>query len=1093
MKTSIQKKILSGFLLLGIVVGTSVLQNTTVQAQEVDPAPHILSINLSNDNAHKTVTNKDKNVKILSLLATAKMYIVINKIEFSKKDISGIPGNPKIANIHLKATGSTPDPQDFYTAVVDNKITFNNIALLIGGNKTTKLELYADIVDDISNEGGFYLTFKPREDIKSNSQEFYISNKTEDTIISSNTEVKSLKPDLQVNDIYFTSNNEYIHFDICNRGKESLIDGDYIISLIAPNSVNYKIPGQRNIPANSCYDLVVKPSNLKIDTSGEYHITAIVDDSNTIRESNEGNNVLFEYIKMDIIKSVLDGITDLRIVGDELYWTAPKNVKGYNITFYTGETSSNTGFFGGCSGDGDYDKAQLECSGYSYLTYTSGKTERLILKQNPIKSFIIKYQDKNGEISEASNVAIYKKTTSAPDLYVSGLSYGYDSSNNVVTATVCNKGDKITDKNTVLKVFTNQGTNLKTLTTSIPVGQCSSVDYSVQYDLGIYENGNYTVEAYVDPDNIMDELNENNNYFKTQFNITVKEKFIDLALEDIEYNKVNESSGEIRYKVCNRGEETIQNYSVRSKITANKTEIIGYDTGIYLASGECDINILKTQSFQIYKTGIYNVTAIIDSNNVLKENNESNNSLTENINVKFGSDNLPPISDLRIEDNELRWTAPSNEIVNYHISYYTGEIDYYNGNFGGCGYDMYSANGAGKYCAGTAYDITKTKGHLERLKLNSTSNTYIVSYTDQYGNSSTVSNSAYKKKQTEKPDLYINNLIYNPNNQKFEFQVCNQGLGDVEGNDIMIQTKANNEWVVNRGENSHLFTGGCFNHSEPIQNFGITKTGSYAINVKVDHNNTISKANENNNNLYKTLYVNLGTDPVVYFLGPKDLHVKFDEEKNPSLEWTNPGNATEFAVAIYTGEISDNEFYSKVKTYGYNYRPITEYDKRDSFRFDGSERNAPITVVIKLRDRNGIESSLSNIYRYYGYGTKNKFPAPPAGFEDEVITAYTNYTNPFPDTDLSKLEGKSAAELYRRAVIGGFPDGEFKGSRAVNRAELAKFLLLARYGAIGEYTNNGKFPDVLDGQWYVKYVVRAANLGIIQGYPDGTFGPEKTV
>lgn len=121
----------------------------------------------------------------------------------------------------------------------------------------------------------------------------------------------------------------------------------------------------------------------------------------------------------------------------------------------------------------------------------------------------------------------------------------------------------------------------------------------------------------------------------------------------------------------------------------------------------------------------------------------------------------------------------------------------------------------------------------------------------------------------------------------------------------------------------------------------------------------------------------------------------------------------------------------------------------------------------------------------------NGSTVPPAGYEDEVITTYNQ--NPFPDTDLSTLEGTAAAELYRRAVIGGYPDGEFKGSKEVNRAEAAKFLLYARYGTVEELTNNGRFPDVLDGQWYVKFVVKAADLGVISGYPDKTFGPDLTV
>ncbi len=110
---------------------------------------------------------------------------------------------------------------------------------------------------------------------------------------------------------------------------------------------------------------------------------------------------------------------------------------------------------------------------------------------------------------------------------------------------------------------------------------------------------------------------------------------------------------------------------------------------------------------------------------------------------------------------------------------------------------------------------------------------------------------------------------------------------------------------------------------------------------------------------------------------------------------------------------------------------------------------------------------------------------PRAGFEDEV-----NGTNAFRDVDLQTAEGQAANALYNQGVIGGFPDGEFKGSRFVNRAEASKFLL----NGIGEQTNGalnqGRFSDVREGEWYVPFVIRAADLGIIKG--DGgksTFRP----
>lgn len=126
-------------------------------------------------------------------------------------------------------------------------------------------------------------------------------------------------------------------------------------------------------------------------------------------------------------------------------------------------------------------------------------------------------------------------------------------------------------------------------------------------------------------------------------------------------------------------------------------------------------------------------------------------------------------------------------------------------------------------------------------------------------------------------------------------------------------------------------------------------------------------------------------------------------------------------------------------------------------------------------------------YLYSGTCTGN---TPPAGYEDDVIT--TGKTNPFGDTDIQTLEGKSAAFLYTNAVIGGFPDGDFKGQRYVNRAEASKFITRVLSHSVPNTSNSG-FWDVKNGEWYVPYVAEASRIGIITGYSDGSFRPAETI
>ncbi|MDD5469876.1 MAG: S-layer homology domain-containing protein [Candidatus Peribacteraceae bacterium] len=118
---------------------------------------------------------------------------------------------------------------------------------------------------------------------------------------------------------------------------------------------------------------------------------------------------------------------------------------------------------------------------------------------------------------------------------------------------------------------------------------------------------------------------------------------------------------------------------------------------------------------------------------------------------------------------------------------------------------------------------------------------------------------------------------------------------------------------------------------------------------------------------------------------------------------------------------------------------------------------------------------------------------PTASFDDPVIEDFSSYANPFPDTYMNSVWGKAAAELYRRSVIRGFPDGEFKGGQSVNRAEAAKFLLLARYETVPSTSDQNRFHDVPNDQWFANFVHYAAEKGIIAGYPDGLFRPANTV
>lgn len=77
-------------------------------------------------------------------------------------------------------------------------------------------------------------------------------------------------------------------------------------------------------------------------------------------------------------------------------------------------------------------------------------------------------------------------------------------------------------------------------------------------------------------------------------------------------------------------------------------------------------------------------------------------------------------------------------------------------------------------------------------------------------------------------------------------------------------------------------------------------------------------------------------------------------------------------------------------------------------------------------------------------------------------------------------------------IIGGFPDGTFKPNSPITRAQMA--VMLVNLKKLSPYTAaKPKFSDVPKTHWAYKYVEAAADAGFINGYPDGTFRPERNV
>lgn len=107
---------------------------------------------------------------------------------------------------------------------------------------------------------------------------------------------------------------------------------------------------------------------------------------------------------------------------------------------------------------------------------------------------------------------------------------------------------------------------------------------------------------------------------------------------------------------------------------------------------------------------------------------------------------------------------------------------------------------------------------------------------------------------------------------------------------------------------------------------------------------------------------------------------------------------------------------------------------------------------------------------------------------------YRNLSLLYTDAPFIPAEAAGISLLTSINAVQGYPDGSFKPTRTLNRAEFLK-IALASYPKIRVSPSDSAncFPDVLADDWFSQYVCLAKKRGIISGYPDGEFKPGQTV
>ena len=108
---------------------------------------------------------------------------------------------------------------------------------------------------------------------------------------------------------------------------------------------------------------------------------------------------------------------------------------------------------------------------------------------------------------------------------------------------------------------------------------------------------------------------------------------------------------------------------------------------------------------------------------------------------------------------------------------------------------------------------------------------------------------------------------------------------------------------------------------------------------------------------------------------------------------------------------------------------------------------------------------------------------------DDVRAENLTKTNRYSDVAATSWYNTAVSTLGSMGIITGYPDGTFRPNAAITRAEFAA--IAARFDNDGDKTA-AKFSDIAT-HWAKDEISIAYNNGWITGYPDGTFGPQRDI
>ncbi|MBR2594078.1 MAG: carbohydrate-binding domain-containing protein [Firmicutes bacterium] len=122
-------------------------------------------------------------------------------------------------------------------------------------------------------------------------------------------------------------------------------------------------------------------------------------------------------------------------------------------------------------------------------------------------------------------------------------------------------------------------------------------------------------------------------------------------------------------------------------------------------------------------------------------------------------------------------------------------------------------------------------------------------------------------------------------------------------------------------------------------------------------------------------------------------------------------------------------------------------------------------------------------------GTQN--PQNPSDSASNSGASESEGSSKFDDVKTSSWYYKAVNFASEKGLMSGMTDKRFEPQTSASRAMVAA--ILYRLAGSPEVEYKALFSDISEGKWYSDAVIWAAENGIVSGFNDGTFGPDKSI